>query len=347
MFSSALQSFAGWVREQWHAHRVATIAEREVGISDALHLLEDTQSETDAVTDPYRQNQRIRSARYEARSSYGRYLSFGDDHHWHATHSRDYENFVAEEGQGVVEEIDQAYDDLRHERDMAQREADSALGQFIQIATLLIFASNPEVLAEGALGAGTRASLTRFGSSDSPLLVRPRGLFHPPGVAGSRPIVAADEGELVEFIQPRLGRAVQARTAQAVGRAGLTGESRAAGGLASTADDLTSAAARARATVGPGRGPVYGTRAHSAFRAEVEALGRGNLSTEVSYLNGRVVPYGTRGSVRLDVVEGPLNAPTAIFDFKTGSATLSPARINQIRSHLPGGGGNVPVLEIR
>jgi len=230
MFSSALQSFAGWVREQWHAHRVATIAEREVGISDALHLLEDTQSETDAVTDPYRQNQRIRSARYEARSSYGRYLSFGDDHHWHATHSRDYENFVAEEGQGVVEEIDQAYDDLRHERDMAQREADSALGQSIQIATLLVFASNPEVLAEGALGAGTRASLTRFGSSDSPLLVRPRGLFHPPGVAGSRPIVAADEGELVEFIQPRLGRAVQARTAQAVGRAGLTGESRAARG---------------------------------------------------------------------------------------------------------------------
>lgn len=92
---------------------------------------------------------------------------------------------------------------------------------------------------------------------------------------------------------------------------------------------------------------MYGTQAHSAFRAEVAALGRGNLSTEVSYLNGRVVPYGTRGAVRLDVVEGPLNAPTAVFDFKTGSATLSPARINQIRGHLPGGGSNVPILEIR
>jgi len=275
MFSSALQSFAGWVREQWHAHRVATIAEREVGISDALHLLEDTQSETDAVTDPYRQNQRIRSARYEARSSYGRYLSFGDDHHWHATHSRDYENFVAEEGQGVVEEIDQAYDDLRHERDMAQREADSALGQSIQIATLLVFASNPEVLAEGALGAGTRASLTRFGSSDSPLLVRPRGLFHPPGVAGSRPIVAADEGELVEFIQPRLGRAVQARTAQAVGRAGLTGEPRAARG-AGRLTSIGSGQWRSSAGLVYGQGSVHGNRvrhvlAHAAQDASKPA----------------------------------------------------------------------------
>ena len=133
----------------------------------------------------------------------------------------------------------------------------------------------------------------------------------------------------------------------ATGGAARAGAAGAARGLVSTADDLTAAAARARAAVGPGRGPVYGTRAHAAFRAEVEALGRGNLSTEVSYLNGRVVPYGTRGSVRLDVVEGPLNAPTAIYDFKMGSAALSPARINQIRGHFPGGGSNVPVLEIR
>ena len=113
------------------------------------------------------------------------------------------------------------------------------------------------------------------------------------------------------------------------------------------AGDLTAAAARARATVGAGRGPVNGTRAHSAFRAEVEALGRTDLATEVSYLNGRVVPYGTRGSVRLDVVQGPLDAPTAVFDFKTGSASLSPGRIQQIQQHLPSSAQGIPVSEIR
>jgi len=76
------------------------------------------------------------------------------------------------------------------------------------------------------------------------------------------------------------------------------------------------------------------------------ALGNPNLATEVSYLNGRVVPRGTAGSVRLDVVEGPLTAPTAIFDLKTGSATLTPARVQQIQQHIPGG-ATVPVLEIR
>jgi hypothetical protein len=51
-------------------------------------------------------------------------------------------------------------------------------------------------------------------------------------------------------------------------------------------------------------------------------------------------------SVRLDVVNGPLNAPVSIFDLKTGSATLTPARIQQIQSHIPGG-ANVPVFPVR
>jgi len=115
---------------------------------------------------------------------------------------------------------------------------------------------------------------------------------------------------------------------------------------ASTQSTLTSAAQRAHGTVGAGRGPVHGTRVHSAFAAEVNALGNPNLSTEVSYLNGRVVPRGTPGSVRLDVVEGPLTAPTAVYDLKTGGATLTPARIQQIQQHVPGG-ASVPVIEIR
>jgi hypothetical protein len=121
---------------------------------------------------------------------------------------------------------------------------------------------------------------------------------------------------------------------------------------ASTQSTLTSAAQRANAAVGAGRGPVHGTRVHSAFEAEVRALGRTDLTPEVSYLNGDVVRRGMPGSIRLDVVEGPLSAPTAVYDLKTGSATLTPGRIAEIRSHLPNGGrlpdgSLVPVIEIR
>jgi hypothetical protein len=115
----------------------------------------------------------------------------------------------------------------------------------------------------------------------------------------------------------------------------------------STGDELAGAAGRAVTTVGPGRGAAYGTRAHSAFEAEVNALGRGDLATEVSYLNGHVVHRGTAGSVRLDVVEGSVTSPSAIYDLKTGSAALTARRIAQIRSHLPGGYRNIPVHEVR
>lgn len=118
-------------------------------------------------------------------------------------------------------------------------------------------------------------------------------------------------------------------------------------GAPSTFDVLSSAASRALAKVGIGKGPVYGTLAHTAFRNEVEALGLKNLSTEVSYLNGKVVSYGTKGSVRLDVVEGPLLNPTAVFDFKTGGASLSATRIQQIQSHLPLSAKNIPIIEVR
>jgi hypothetical protein len=77
-------------------------------------------------------------------------------------------------------------------------------------------------------------------------------------------------------------------------------------------------------------------------------LGNANIRTEVSYLNGKEVDYGTPGSVRLDVVEYNANGNiTGVYDLKTGSATLTPARIEQIQSNLPGAGGGVPVTEVR
>ena len=54
---------------------------------------------------------------------------------------------------------------------------------------------------------------------------------------------------------------------------------------------------------------------------------------------------GTKGSIRLDVVDGPLNNPTQVFDFKFGQSGLSESRIDNIYSQV--GSSNFPVTEIR
>jgi RHS repeat-associated protein len=119
-----------------------------------------------------------------------------------------------------------------------------------------------------------------------------------------------------------------------------------AAGTVSTESTLTRLATQAVDNIGPGSGPAYGTAVHSEFADLVDGLGNSNLSTEVSYKGGQVVDYGTPGSIRADVVEGPVDAPTAIYDLKTGNATLTPTRTTQIQNELPGG-SNVPVKEIK
>jgi hypothetical protein len=138
------------------------------------------------------------------------------------------------------------------------------------------------------------------------------------------------------------------------GALALGGDSAVASGVSSIAeregatlaDQLASAATRARNAVGPGKGGAYGTRVHSAFEKEVNAMGHADLQTEVSYLRGQVRVRGTKGSVRLDVVNGKPGSPNAVYDLKTGSATLDASRIEQIQSHLPGG-TKIPVYEVR
>jgi hypothetical protein len=72
------------------------------------------------------------------------------------------------------------------------------------------------------------------------------------------------------------------------------------------------------------------------------------LSTEVRYHGG--VEWGSgmplKNSVILDVVEGPLNASTHIFDYKFGIAGLSPSRVSRIRC-TAGLGPAVPITEVR
>ena len=113
-----------------------------------------------------------------------------------------------------------------------------------------------------------------------------------------------------------------------------------------TLQQLQGAASRAAQNVGEGSGPVYGTALHSAFKTEIGALGKSDLFTEQSYLNGRPVDYGTPGSIRIDLGEGTVNSPTSVYDLKTGRAVLTPARIQQIQLHLPSG-STVPVYEVR
>ena len=86
-----------------------------------------------------------------------------------------------------------------------------------------------------------------------------------------------------------------------------------------------------------GRGPASGTYRHSLFEKEVKAIygEDGLIKTEKSFLNGKPVDRGTPGSVRVDVVEYNLDGSVkAVYDLKTGSATLNEARKEQIRKAL-------------
>jgi hypothetical protein len=73
--------------------------------------------------------------------------------------------------------------------------------------------------------------------------------------------------------------------------------------------------------------------------------GTRGLSTEVRYINGGQWQKGmpTKGSVILDVVEGNLENPTAVYDYKFGISGLTKARISQIRN-VAGFNSDVPIL---
>jgi len=95
----------------------------------------------------------------------------------------------------------------------------------------------------------------------------------------------------------------------------------------------------------PGQGTVPGTLKHTDFANRVKGLNDPLIQPEVTYKNGQIVPYGTKGGVRLDVVEYNSNGTIkAVYDLKTGKAGLTNSRIQQIQNHLP---NNAPVYEIR
>lgn len=65
----------------------------------------------------------------------------------------------------------------------------------------------------------------------------------------------------------------------------------------------------------------------------------------MSYFNGQVVKYGTKGSARIDA--GLYNSKgelVQVFDLKTGSARLTSEQVKHIQTQT---GTQVPVIEIR
>jgi hypothetical protein len=117
--------------------------------------------------------------------------------------------------------------------------------------------------------------------------------------------------------------------------------------VADAADAVNDSVRRAADAVGPGRGAAHGTRVHSALESEIKALNRPDLRAELSFKDGIPVDRGTKGSIRLDVVELDANGlPVRVWDLKTGAAKLTPKRIEEIRKHLPEGGRQIPILPV-
>jgi|GEM_PF-2643549 len=115
-------------------------------------------------------------------------------------------------------------------------------------------------------------------------------------------------------------------------------------GTSNTTQQLQGLANKANQAV-PGQGTVPGTLKHTEFANQVKGLNNPLLQPEVTYKNGQIVSYGTKGGVRLDVVEYNANGTIkAVYDLKTGKAGLTNSRIQEIQNNLP---NNAPVYEIR
>jgi hypothetical protein len=93
----------------------------------------------------------------------------------------------------------------------------------------------------------------------------------------------------------------------------------------------------------------YGTEVHYAFAATVRAMnlpGIGVTGVEQSFDREGEARYGKDGSIRTDVVlrneEGQI---IAIYDLKTGNATIRPPRAEELRA-MTKAGPDVPVIEL-
>lgn len=119
-----------------------------------------------------------------------------------------------------------------------------------------------------------------------------------------------------------------------------------------TTDELVDIVKDVVARVGPGQGPLYGTRIHAEAARTLRQLdlpGIGVHGVEQSFSLTDTARYGLNGSVRTDIVlrDGRTEASPirAIWDIKTGTAGLNSRRVRELRQGL-GVDETVPVIEI-
>lgn len=101
-----------------------------------------------------------------------------------------------------------------------------------------------------------------------------------------------------------------------------------------------------------GSGPEYGTAIHTDFAKAVRSenlRGIGRKGVEQTFgqdPDEPNVPYGTKGSVRTDIVlRNDAEDVIAIYDVKTGSANLGPRRVQELRMKT-GASSMVPIIEM-
>lgn len=101
-----------------------------------------------------------------------------------------------------------------------------------------------------------------------------------------------------------------------------------------------------------GFGPDYGKAIHYDFAAAVRSgnlRGIGSEGVEQTFgpdPDRRDAPYGTKGSVRTDItLRNDGGDVIAIYDVKTGDATLGPRRVQELRDKT-GASRHVPIIEM-
>jgi hypothetical protein len=101
---------------------------------------------------------------------------------------------------------------------------------------------------------------------------------------------------------------------------------------------------------GTGFGALFGIRVHTDFANKVRALdlpGIGNDGVEQSFSMGSLVRYGAANIIRTDIfLRDRSGEPLAIYDLKTGNASLTPARVRELLKRVGREGMPVPVIQL-
>lgn len=118
----------------------------------------------------------------------------------------------------------------------------------------------------------------------------------------------------------------------------------------SVTDKLHGIASDVHDLLGDGAGAGYGTVFHHEFAQRVRRSGIPDLTAEVSFNDKMEVPYASPDSVRTDVVlrnyKDGVPSVTAIWDLKTGNATLTASRAREIRQKA-GATEDTPLIELQ